>query len=213
MKRWGRCILVLGMLGCGAQEHPSPVDDSATTADNHTPEKVLVKDPAVTVVTSSTTTKSPPDNSVTSSAVTALEKLGAQVTRNPQGQVDRVDFKIDNNISDADLAHLTSLRNLQQLGLGLTAIGDDGLAHVSGINRLQVLVLTSTRITDRGLMHLAGLSRLQELYLSNTQITDAGLAYFEQLSELRKLLIDGTRVTKSGVAELQKALPDCIIVH
>ena len=78
---------------------------------------------------------------------------------------------------------------------------------------LQVLVLTSTRITDRGLLHLAGLSRLQELYLSNTQITDAGLAHFEQLSELRKLLIDGTRVTKSGVAELQKALPDCIIVH
>ncbi|HAA70544.1 MAG TPA: hypothetical protein DCE55_15515 [Planctomycetaceae bacterium] len=213
MNRWGRWILVLGMLGCGTQEHASTADESATTAANHPPEKALEKEPAATAVTSATPTNPPSNSSVTSSALTALENLGAQITRNPQGQVDRVDFKIDNNISDAGLAHLTSLRNLQQLGLGLTAIGDDGLAHVSGINRLQVLVLTSTRITDRGLIHLAGLSRLQELYLSNTQITDAGLEHFEQLSELRKLRIDGTRVTKSGVAELQKALPDCIIVH
>ncbi|MEE3368690.1 MAG: hypothetical protein VX346_05030 [Planctomycetota bacterium] len=213
MQRLVGWILMLGMTGCGMHEHSSTADKTAPAAANSPPDKKVEKQPNPPVLAPSTPTNSPPDNSATASALTALDKLGAQITRNPQGQVDRVDFKIDNNISDGGLVHLTHLSHLQQLGLGLTSIGDDGLAHLSRMTRLQVLVLTSTRITDRGLVHLAGLSKLQELYLSNTHITDEGLAYFQHLSKLRKLLLDGTRVTKSGVAELRKALPDCTIVY
>lgn len=213
MKRLVGWLLILGMTGCGLQENPPIADKTVTTADNKPSATAQEIQPNAPVLSPSTPTNPPPGNAVTSSALTALEELGAQITRNPHGQVDRVDFKIDNNISDDGLVHLSGLSKLQQLGLGLTTIGDDGLVHLSRVPRLQVLVLTSTRITDRGLGHLAGLSKLQELYLSNTQITDAGLTHFQHLSELRKLLLDGTHVTKSGVAELQKSLPDCIIVH
>ena len=213
MKRLVGWLLILGMTGCGLQENPPAAGKTVTTADNKPSATAQEIQPNAPVLAPSTLTNPPPGNAVTSSALTALEELGAQITRNSDGQVDRVDFKIDNNISDDGLVHLSGLRNLQQLGLGLTTIGDDGLVHLSRMPRLQVLVLTSTRITDRGLGHLAGLSKLQELYLSNTQITDTGLTHFKHLSELRKLLLDGTHVTKSGVAELQKALPDCIIVH
>jgi len=46
-----------------------------------------------------------------------------------------------------------------------------------------------TEVTDAHVVHLKGLTSLQSLYLGNTQVTDA------------------------GVNELQKALPNCQIVH
>ncbi|MBB74544.1 MAG: hypothetical protein CMJ75_08530 [Planctomycetaceae bacterium] len=213
MQRLVGWIFILAMTGCGMHEHSSTAEKTAPAPGNHPPDKTGIKQPRPPVLAPSMPTNFLPDNSATPSALSALDKLGAQITRNPQGQVDRVDFKIDNNISDDGLVHLTHLSHLQQLGLGLTTIGDNGLTHLSKMTRLQVLVLTSTRITDRGLVHLSGLFQLRELYLSNTHITDEGLAHFQHLSELRKLLLDGTRVSKLDVAKLQKTLPDCVIVY
>ena len=88
-------------------------------------------------------------------AVAELEKLGAKITKDDQGQVIRVN-------------------------LYATRITDAGLVHLKGLTNLQDLKLGGTKITDAGLVHLKGLTNLQELHLSDTQVTDAGLAAMQQ---------------------------------
>ena len=80
-----------------------------------------------------------------------LEKLGATIKVNEQGEIDHV-------------------------GLFGTPITDAGLVHLKGLTSLQDLNLSGTKITDVGLAHLAGLTSLRPLRLHNTQITDAGAA-------------------------------------
>ncbi len=80
-----------------------------------------------------------------------LERLGATVEVNEQGEIVEVD-------------------------LSFTQITDAGLVHLAGLTSPQDLNLYGTQITDAGLVHLEGLTSLQTLHLFNTQITDAGLA-------------------------------------
>ena len=63
---------------------------------------------------------------------------------------------------------------------------------------------------------MAGLSRvetLRSLGLHATQVTDLGLTYLKGLRFLEALDVSNTQVTPAGVAELQKTLPDCVIVN
>ena len=133
-------------------------------------------------------------------------------------------------ITDAGLAHLTGLSDLQTLNLNDTAIGDAGLESLRGLPRLRELSLFHTRITDAGLAHLkgmvslqiltvsgdisdaglahlAGLPHLQNLTLSGEKITDKGLQPLKGLRELHELFLTGTSVTDAGAEELRKALP------
>ena len=75
------------------------------------------------------------------------------------------------------------------------------------------LQISGSRITDAGLVHLKDLIKLSHLNLSDTQITDAGLLHLKGLTKLERLNLKDTKVTDSGVAELQKALPNCNIIH
>ena len=84
-----------------------------------------------------------------------LEKLGAYVSANEQGEVSTV-FLSDTQIADA------------------------GLVHLSGLTSLGALFLNNTQITDAGLAHLKGLTSLLYLHLENTQITDAGVAKLKE---------------------------------
>ena len=52
---------------------------------------------------------------------------------------------------------------------------DAGVAHLKGLTQLQLLELGNTKVTDAGLANLKGLTQLQSLDLHGTQITDAGL--------------------------------------
>ena len=69
-------------------------------------------------------------------------------------------------------------------------------------------------MTDAGLKELAALKGLQSLLISNCPgVTDAGLKELAALKGLQTLNLVLTKVTAAGVAELQKALPDCKIIH
>ncbi len=108
----------------------------------------------------------------------------------------------DSSVTDADLAHLAGLTNLQVLYLDNTQVTDAGLAHLTGLTNLQVLDLDNTQVTDAGLAHLAGLTNLKGLGLSNTQVTDTGLAHLTGLTNLQVLDLDNTQVTDAGLAHL-----------
>lgn len=114
-------------------------------------------------------------------------------------------------ITDAgieNLAELTSLVKLSASGPGLT---DGALRHLAGLRSLEELDVSLTGVTDAGLAHLTGLTRLRVLDLSYTKITDAGLEILKELPSLDYLDLDDTEVTEAGIAELSRALPGLTI--
>ena len=119
-------------------------------------------------------------------AVAELEKLGAKITKDDQGQVIRVN-------------------------LYATRITDAGLVHLKGLTNLERLLIGGNEINDTGLAHLKQLANLERLFLDKTQITDVGLGHLKSLANLKTLGLAGTKVTDAGIAELQKALPNCKI--
>ena len=114
-------------------------------------------------------------------------------------------------VTDAGLAHLKELTNLETLDLEATKVTDAGLVHLEGLTGLENLVLEGTQIGDAGLIHLKGLAGLEHLYLRSTQITDAGLVHLKGLANLKEVWLGDTQVTDAGVQDLQKALPNCEI--
>ena len=62
----------------------------------------------------------------------------------------------------------------------------------------------------------ADLKKVKDLHFApsnNIEISDAGLKGLTKLAQLKGLRVQQTKVTKVGVAELQKALPNCVIIH
>ncbi len=74
----------------------------------------------------------------------------------------------------ADLAGITSLKNLKKLNLSRSAATDAVLAHVKGLAQLESLNLFHTEVTDAGIAQLGGLKNLKRLYVFETKVTDAG---------------------------------------
>ena len=93
------------------------------------------------------------------------------------------------------------------LNLAGTAITDAGLASLGGLKNLQRLHLERTAVTDAGLAQLKGLAELRYLNLYGTKVTDAGLASLKGLSKLQSLYLWQTAVTDAGEKDLQAALP------
>jgi hypothetical protein len=116
-------------------------------------------------------------------------------------------------ITDVGLENLKELKQLQTLDLTDTAVTDVGLIHLKGLSHIKDLVLMGTKITNEGLKNLKGMEHLKKLDLRRTTITDACLDNLKDLRQLQRLDLGNTKVTDAGVAKLQKALPNCTIVH
>ena len=116
-------------------------------------------------------------------------------------------------VTNADLAHISRLTQLEVLELDSTNVTDAGLAHVQGLTELTWLSINETQVTDSGLHHLEGLTCLLVLELRDTQVTDAGLAQLQGLTSLKVLDLSRTPVTDGGVAKLQRALPKCTMAR
>ncbi|WP_420149893.1 c-type cytochrome domain-containing protein [Spirosoma sp.] len=115
--------------------------------------------------------------------------------------------------SDAQAATLPKLANqVVWLRLGDTEISDATLAQVAKLKNLQKLHLEQTRITDEGLKQLKGLTNLEYLNLYGTAVTDAGLAELANLKNLKTIYLWQTKVTEQGIADLKKALPKLDVV-
>lgn len=125
-------------------------------------------------------------------------------------------------VTDAHLALLASLPQLQELDLTATEVGDLGAASLSKCRSLTVLKLGSTTLSDRGLPSLAGLASLRTLHISGTLvktlaplptgITDLdissnnvrgpALTHVLALDKLERLNVAYTDLDEAGVAML-----------
>ena len=56
-----------------------------------------------------------------------------------------------------------------------TQVSDAGLAHLHALTELQVLDLMNTQVSDAGLVHLHALTGLQSLDLNETQVKDTSV--------------------------------------
>ena len=132
-------------------------------------------------------------------ALAELEKAGAEILQNENGQVIAV-YLMSPLITDTHLEYLKGLTHLQRLGLQSDQITDAGMAHLEGMTHLQLLYVFHTQVTSAGMKHLQGLTNLKVLSLSNnSQISATGMEYVEGLTQLTHLYLADTPMTDAGL--------------
>ncbi len=108
-----------------------------------------------------------------------------------------------------NISSLSRLKELKTIDLSATSLTDEQLEHLSGLTKLTALDLRQNRLTD--VSALAGLTQLAYLTLNDNQLTDA--SPLMTLKKLKRLnLNNNSELTKVQIDELQKALPNCIII-
>ncbi|GAB3810172.1 ribonuclease inhibitor [Spirosoma humi] len=110
----------------------------------------------------------------------------------------------DTQISDAALASIAKLKNLQKLHLEETKVTDAGLKQLKQLANLEYLNLYGTAVTDAGLTELAGLKNLKTVYLWQTNVTEKGVTALK--AALPKLEVVGG-INEQAVADFVKAAP------
>jgi hypothetical protein len=105
--------------------------------------------------------------------------------------------------SDAGMAAVIGLNELETINLSGPAITDAALVNLHKFRKLNILSLDHTDVTDAGLENVSHLRQLWAIDLSHTKISDFGLTQLERLSKLRSLYLSSTDITDAGLAQLQ----------
>ena len=116
-----------------------------------------------------------------------------------------------NNLTDAHLASVATVKNLQTLTfrtLGFTKFTDAGLAPLANLTNLRELRINgSVKVTDVGMVHLTKLNRLEKLDLGRTRISSAAAASLGKLPALKELEVVGSGFGPDGIQALRKLNP------
>ena len=113
-------------------------------------------------------------------------------------------------ITDEGLAHLANLENLAELHLGGfsrnvgTKITDHGIEHLRNMKKLTRLSLGGTKVGDDSMKIVRGMTGLKHLELWQTKVADDGLADVAALADLEHLDIFSTQTTNLGIGHLQR---------
>ncbi len=110
-------------------------------------------------------------------------------------------------LTPAEAAALGGLRTLTLLHVGDSMLTDAGLAAMKKLVNLTSLDLLDAPVTDRAAPVLAGFKKLEELSLAGTQVTDKGVVGLAPLVGLKQLKLHNTAVTRKGIDAIEKALP------
>jgi len=85
-----------------------------------------------------------------------------------------------------------------------TDLTDAGLARLRELDDLETLLIGGTKVTDEGLKNIESFSKLKKLSVFRTEVSDASLKSLGKLASLEVLLIGESRVTEEGA---KKVLP------
>jgi hypothetical protein len=87
---------------------------------------------------------------------------------------------MDTSLGDDALKHLEGLTGLKTLDLGLNPmLTDAGMASLGKLKQLESLNLAGSKVTDDGLAGLEGLKKLKDLNLAGTRVTRKGVEKLE----------------------------------
>jgi len=143
-----------------------------------------------------------------SAKMVALSATFMPISLETPGQLRFAAVNAADKFGDKEIALLSpAALHVLWADLGKTKITDAGLAYVAGMDNLEKLHLENTAVTDEGLSHLARLTKLEYLNLYGTKVTDAGLARLAANKGLKKLFVWQTAVTKDGARKLEEAIP------
>jgi hypothetical protein len=105
-------------------------------------------------------------------------------------------------LTDAQMAVIAALPAVREMEIIAPRLTDAGLAALARLRNLQVLHLEGTAMmTDEGLQALATLPKLRHLRLSGP-FTDRGLAYLSAAPALKALWLETPRATEDGLRSL-----------
>ena len=110
-------------------------------------------------------------------------------------------------IDDSAMEVFNELPTLRRLFLHeLASITDAGLAHLAHLKDLELLDIWEVQITDKSLETISKLENLRTLVLRSTNITDAGVELLLTMPKLESVLLsDNTRVTPAMLQKLRDA--------
>ncbi len=99
-----------------------------------------------------------------------------------------------------------------------TRLTDDGMQRLAQqyLQRCEELssvsICRENHLTGKGLSHLSRIPQLQEVRVCEVPLGDADLQELRDLKQVRMLTLKRTNVTTAGAKQLQKALPNCLIL-
>ena len=110
------------------------------------------------------------------------------------------------SVDDAGLEHIGKLTGLKSLPLDFLWIGGEGLAKLAGLKQLEELYLAGTLVGDEDLVQLKHFPGLKKLRISKlSQITGAGLSEVAKLQHLENLdLSEDSSLADDDLAHLEK---------
>ena len=134
----------------------------------------------------------------------SIDKFTGELTQADYEKVTKLNLRVQ---------QLTSVKGLEKLTqLEWLSLDYNQLTDVKGLEKLtqlKELYLGGNQLTD--VKELEKLTQLEELGLGDNKLTDVkGLENLTQLKELN--LENNPDLTKAQIAELQKALPNCLIL-
>ena len=113
--------------------------------------------------------------------------------------------RLSRETGDDDLKCLAALRELVGIDLSDCSVTDAGLAHLKDLTQLEWVSFDRTRITGHGLRHLRRNTGLTSLTLNGSPITDEGLVSLESFANIRILSLKGTNVTDAVLLHLRNS--------
>lgn len=117
-------------------------------------------------------------------------------------------------ITDGDLVHIAGMSSeadegaIAEVNLSTNPITNAGLANLSPLVDLEVLVLCETQVGAEGIGHLRQLGKLRELSLDGPNFTDEVLDAVAQLTTLKVLYAYDGAWTQAALERLRGLRPD-----
>ena len=110
------------------------------------------------------------------------------------------------HLTDKGFGHLSGLKRLHILEVDHSKMTDASLAVIGELKNLEGLRLGGAGLSDRGLGYLAGLTQLKELsfYEGAEQFTDAGLDSVRNMKDLERLVLIGANISDKAMGKLRE---------
>jgi hypothetical protein len=107
--------------------------------------------------------------------------------------------------TDDDLPVLRHIRPLHRVLLDGSKVTNAGLAHLQAIEELEWISVCDTAVTDAGLANLRGHPGLRMVHFRRCKVTDTGMGYLKDLPKLVHVNCAETQVTDAGADALRRA--------
>jgi hypothetical protein len=119
-------------------------------------------------------------------------------------------FRDNAHVDDEKVKHLSGLTGVIGLDLSQTKITDAGLAFINDMPDLQWLQLSRTDITDGGIEHLISLKKLEALDITGTRVTQKAAESLARIPALRIVFASQSLGLSEvpGVAVDRSTIPD-----